>query len=69
MELWHPRAKREPVDKAVMAFGRMARFFRDGLGCSDALYLDGTVSSLWDPGAGRKDSYSSLGPMIAVFRP
>lgn len=52
-----------------VSFGRFARFFRDELGCTDALYLDGTVSSLWDPGAGRRDSYSSLGPMIAVFRP
>jgi uncharacterized protein YigE (DUF2233 family) len=51
-----------------VSFGRFARFFRDGLGCSDALYLDGTVSSLWDPGARRQDGYTSLGPMIAVFR-
>ena len=53
----------EPV-----SFGRLARFFRDVLRCRDALFLDGTVSSLWDPGAGRQDGYSSLGPMVAVFR-
>jgi uncharacterized protein YigE (DUF2233 family) len=57
------------ISEEGVSFGRFARFFRDGLGCADALYLDGTVSSLWDPGAGRQDGYSSLGPMIAVFRP
>ena len=53
-------------DEAV-SFGRFARLFRDGLRCANALFLDGSVSSLWDPGAGRRDSYSSLGPMVAVF--
>jgi len=57
------------ISKEGVSFGRFARLFRDELGCTDALFLDGTVSSLWDPGAGRRDSYSSLGPMIAVFRP
>ena len=57
------------ISEEGVSFGRFARLFRDELGCTDALYLDGTVSSLWDPGAGRRDGYSSLGPMIAVFRP
>jgi uncharacterized protein YigE (DUF2233 family) len=57
------------ISEEGVSFGRFARLFRDELGCTDALYLDGTVSSLWDPGAGRRDAYSSLGPMIAVFRP
>ncbi|HEX8256644.1 MAG TPA: phosphodiester glycosidase family protein [Allosphingosinicella sp.] len=51
-----------------VSFGRFARFFRDGLGCPNALYLDGTVSSLWDPGAGRQDAYAELGPMLVVLR-
>jgi uncharacterized protein YigE (DUF2233 family) len=56
------------VSEEGVSFGRFARFFRDALGCRDALYLDGTVSSLWDPATDRQDGYSSLGPMIAVFR-
>jgi uncharacterized protein YigE (DUF2233 family) len=32
-----------------VSFGRLARFLRDALGCPDALYLDGAVSSLWAP--------------------
>jgi uncharacterized protein YigE (DUF2233 family) len=57
------------ISEDGVSFGRFARFFRDALGCPNALYLDGTVSSLWDPGAGRQDSYSELGPMIVVSRP
>jgi uncharacterized protein YigE (DUF2233 family) len=51
-----------------VSFGRFARFFRDVLGCPDALYFDGTVSSLWDPAAGRQDPYPNLGPMLVVLR-
>ena len=57
------------ISEEGVSFGRFARFFRDGLKTPDALYLDGSVSSLWDPGAGRQDGYSGLGPMIVVFRP
>ncbi|HTU12017.1 MAG TPA: phosphodiester glycosidase family protein [Allosphingosinicella sp.] len=53
-------------DNAV-SFGRLARFFRDVLGCRNALYFDGSVSSLWDRPAGRRDAYSQLGPLVAVF--
>ena len=55
------------ISEEGVSFGRFARFFRDVLQCSDALYLDGTVSSLWDPGSDRQDGYGSLGPLIAVF--
>ena len=56
------------ISEDGVSFGRFARFFRDALGCPNALYLDGTVSSLWDPGAGRQDAYPELGPMIVVSR-
>lgn len=56
------------ISEEPVSFGRFARFFRDGLGCRDALYLDGAVSSLWDPGAGRRDTAYALGPMLTVFR-
>lgn len=64
----NPRTAWFVISDEPVSFGRLARFLRDGLGCRNALYLDGAVSSLWDPGAGRQDGYSSLGPMIAVFR-
>jgi uncharacterized protein YigE (DUF2233 family) len=56
------------ISEDPVSFGRFARFFRDELGCKNALYLDGSVSSLWDPAGQRQDAYSELGPMIAVFR-
>ena len=55
------------ISDDAVSFGRFARFFRDALGCRDALYLDGSVSSLWDRPAGRQDGYSELGPMVVVF--
>ena len=52
----------EPV-----SFGRFLRFFRDFLGCRDALYLDGAVSSMWVPETGRLDHDYPLGPMLVVL--
>jgi len=55
------------ISDEPVSFGRFARLFRDGLGCREALYFDGAVSSLWDPVSGRRDSSHQIGPMIAVF--
>jgi uncharacterized protein YigE (DUF2233 family) len=63
-----PRTAFFVISEDAVSFGRFARFFRDVLGCRDALYLDGTVSSLWDPAAERQDAYGGLGPMIFVLR-
>ena len=62
-----PRTALFVISEEGVSFGRFARLFRDELGCANALYLDGSVSSLWDPGAGRQDRYSELGPMVVVF--
>ncbi|MEO7602700.1 MAG: phosphodiester glycosidase family protein [Sphingomicrobium sp.] len=51
-----------------VSFGRMARFFRDRLKTKDALYFDGSVSSLWDPANGRMDVVTDLGPIIVAHR-
>lgn len=56
------------ISEEGISFGRFARFFRDELGCADALFLDGTVSSLWDPIARRRDNHSELGPIVVVSR-
>lgn len=55
------------ISNEPVSFGRFARLFRDVLGCRDALYFDGSVSSLWDRPAGRRDGYAELGPLLAVF--
>ena len=55
------------ISDEPVSFGRLARFFRDGLRCRNALYFDGAVSSLWNPEAGRMDEGHALGPMVAIF--
>jgi uncharacterized protein YigE (DUF2233 family) len=45
-----------------------AALFRDGLHCPNALFLDGTVSSLYAPSLGRNDRKTDLGPMIGVVQ-
>ena len=51
-----------------VSFGRMARFFRDRLKSRNALYFDGSVSSLWDPANGRMDVVTEIGPIIVATR-
>ena len=57
------------ISEDPVSFGKFARLFRDGLGARDALYFDGSVSSLWDPANGRRDMHAPLGPMVVVFKP
>lgn len=58
------------ISDEPVSFGAFARLFRDRLGCRDALYLDGHVSSLWDPISGRRDEGAPLGPLlVASARP
>ena len=57
------------ISNEVVSFGKLARFFRDGLHAKNALYFDGSVSSLWDPASGRQDSGVPLGPMIVAMKP
>lgn len=56
------------ISNEVVSFGKLARFFRDGLGAKDALYFDGSVSSLWDPANGRMDAGVPLGPIIVATK-
>lgn len=51
----------EPV-----SFGRLARFFRDGLGSENALYLDGVVSGAWVPSLPRLDLIHRVGPVFVI---
>lgn len=54
----------EPVN-----FFEFATFFRDALKCPDALFLDGTISSLWSEKLNRRDFRMDLGPIIGVTQP
>jgi uncharacterized protein YigE (DUF2233 family) len=54
------------ISEDPVTFREFARFFQDELGCDEALYLDGSVSSLLAPAIGREDSRKGLGPIFAV---
>lgn len=53
----------------VVNLHEMALLFRDVLRCPDALYLDGTVSSLHAPALGRSEKKIDLGPILGVVEP
>jgi uncharacterized protein YigE (DUF2233 family) len=54
------------ISEAPVNFYEFATLFRDRLGCPDALFLDGTISSLYAPELERTDFTLDLGPIIAV---
>lgn len=54
----------EPV-----TFDTFARLFRDDLDCQNALFLDGSVSSLYAPELNRGDELEPLGPIVGVVQP
>lgn len=56
------------ISEDAVTFREFALFFRDVLGCSEALYLDGAISSLFAPQLKRSDARAKLGPMIAVVK-
>jgi prepilin-type processing-associated H-X9-DG protein len=57
------------ISETSVTFNAFARLFRDALGCSNALFLDGSVSSLYAPDLGRDDEFSPLGPIVGVSAP
>ena len=57
------------ISDEPVTFYEFALLFRDRLKCPDALYLDGSVSSLFVRSLGRADERASLGPIIGVTVP
>jgi uncharacterized protein YigE (DUF2233 family) len=55
------------ISQSPVSFGKLARLFRDGLHCPNALFLDGTVSSLWAPALRRRDDARLIGPIVTVL--
>lgn len=54
------------VSDGFVRFHDFATLFRDELGCANALFLDGSISSLDIPEWQRRDGLFPLGPIIAV---
>ena len=57
------------ISEEPVSFYQFATLFRDELHCPNALFLDGTVSSLHAPELNRSDKKIDLGPMIGVVGP
>lgn len=59
------------ISDSVVNFDDFARFFRDGLGCQNALFLDGgSAPGIYVPELGRNDlpGHGGYGPIIAVVK-
>jgi uncharacterized protein YigE (DUF2233 family) len=54
------------ISESPVTFHEFAAFFRESLGCGEALYLDGSISSLYAPPLARSDQWFNIGPIIAV---
>jgi uncharacterized protein YigE (DUF2233 family) len=54
------------ISESPVTFYEFAGLFRDVLHCREALYLDGTISSLYAPSLHREDRGSDMGPMLGV---
>jgi uncharacterized protein YigE (DUF2233 family) len=57
------------IAEEPVTFYDFARLFSDGLGCANALFLDGTVSSLYAPELSRDDELAPIGPIVGVVKP
>jgi uncharacterized protein YigE (DUF2233 family) len=55
------------ISNTAVTFTDFATLFRDVLDCDDALFLDGSVSSLLAPSLNRADFLMPVGPIVAGF--
>jgi uncharacterized protein YigE (DUF2233 family) len=62
----HPARATFVISEEPVSFREFARYFLEVLGCTEALYLDGSISSLHVRALGRSDARARLGPIIAV---
>jgi uncharacterized protein YigE (DUF2233 family) len=57
------------ISEKPVTLREIAEYFRAGIGCADALYLDGSISSLYSRALSRADEHAKLGPIFAVAEP
>jgi uncharacterized protein YigE (DUF2233 family) len=55
------------ISEQPVTFGAFARLFKGELGCSNALFLDGSISSLYAPSLGRSDGLLPMGPIVGAL--
>lgn len=56
------------ISRRPVTFHEFGSYFKDVLKCRDALYLDGSISSLWDRELGQLGLGLGLGPIIGVVK-
>jgi uncharacterized protein YigE (DUF2233 family) len=54
------------ISNGPVTFHAFAHLFRERLKCPDALFLDGSVSSLYAPALSRHDRFRPMGPIVGV---
>jgi uncharacterized protein YigE (DUF2233 family) len=54
------------ISNEAVSFGDFGRLFRDTLKCPNALFLDGSISSLWAPSVNRADEFWPAGPIVSA---
>jgi prepilin-type processing-associated H-X9-DG protein len=54
------------ISESYVTFFQFASLFRDTLGARNALFLDGSVSSLYAPELNRSDGLVPIGPILGV---
>ena len=55
------------ISNEPVGFYDFASLFKDQLGCKNALFLDGSISSLWSSDATGVGGYVPIGPMVGVY--
>jgi uncharacterized protein YigE (DUF2233 family) len=56
------------ITGTTVTFHEFAEFFLERLHCREALYLDGSISSVYAPQLGRTDHWFDMGPIVGVVR-
>lgn len=56
------------ISEGSVNFHSFARLFRDHLQCANALFLDGSISSLHAAELSRSDGFFDLGPIVALAK-
>ena len=56
------------ISEGSVNFHSFARLFRDHLNCPNALFLDGSISSLHAAELSRSDGFFDLGPIVALAK-
>jgi uncharacterized protein YigE (DUF2233 family) len=54
------------ISEKPVTLREIAEYFRTDVGCTEALYLDGSISSLYSRSLSRADKHARLGPIFAV---